>query len=113
MATILKKVILIILGTSGDETTYHPLGTVAKGDKTAAGEMVDTKIANLANEGARTTCVQGTGDLVYLEGKDGTHKYICDAPPSELGGGNKRRKKSKKTKKKKQTKKRKTMKKKK
>ena len=111
MAATLKKVILIILGTMGGETTYHDLGTVAKGDKTAAGEMVDKKIGNLANKGVRTTCVQGTGDLVYLEGKDGTHKYICDAPPHT--GGNKRRKKSKKTKKKKQTKKRKTMKKKK
>ena len=111
MAAALKKVILIILGTMGDETIYHDLGKVEEGDKTAAGKMVDTKIANLANEGARTTCVQGTGDLVYLEGKDGTHKYICDAPPHT--GGNKRRKKSKKTKKKKQTKKRKTMKKKK
>ena len=110
MAAALRNVILIILGTMGGETTYHPLGTVEKGDKLAAGKMVDKKIANLANEGARTTCVQGTGNLVYLEGKDGTHKYICDAPHT---GGNKRRKKSKKTKKKKQTKKRKTMKKKK
>jgi hypothetical protein len=111
MAAALKKVILIILGTMGDEPTYLDLGNAPAGDKIAAGKIVDTKIANLANEGPRTTCVQGTGKLAYLEGDDGTHKYICDAPPHT--GGNKRRKKSKKTKKKKQTKKRKTMKKKK
>ena len=108
MAAVLKKVILIILGTK--ENIYHDLGNAPQGDKVAAGLLVNNKIANLANNGTRNTCVQGTGRLAYLEGEDGTHKYICDPPGSN--GGNKRRKKSKKTKKKKITKKRKTMKKK-
>ena len=48
-----------------------------------------------------------------FEIKDGDAIFTCNAKTnSELGGGNKRRRKSKKTKKKKQTKKRKTMKKK-
>ena len=50
---------------------------------------------------------------IGFEIKDGDAVFTCNAKAnSELGGGNKRRKKSKKTKKKKQTKKRKTMKKK-
>lgn len=110
MAAAWKKVILIILGTMGNPNIYHNLGTAKEGDKIAAGLLVETKIGQLSNNSIRNTCVQGTGSLAYLEGDDGTHKFICDPPNSK--GGNKKRKKSKKTKKKKQTKKRKTMKKK-
>ena len=117
MAAALKRVILIILTTMGNENIYHDLGTAKEGDKKAAGLLVDKKIGNLANEGPRISCVQGTGNLAYEELDDGTHQYTCSPPPHK--GGNKRRRKSKKTKKrktmkkKKLTKKRKTMKKKK
>ena len=117
MAAALKNVILIILGTMGNPNIYHDLGIAKEGDKIAAGLLVKTKIGQLSNNSIRNTCVQGTGSLAYLEGDDGTHKFICDPPNSR--GGNKRHKKSKKTKKrktmkkKKLTKKRKTMKKKK
>jgi len=111
MAALVKaaKVMLIILGTRGKEDIPLDLGTVAKGDKTAAGKMVDKKIGNLANEGPRISCVKETNKLVYEELDDGTHQYTCSPPHT---GGNKRRKKSKKTKKRKITKKRKTIKKK-
>jgi hypothetical protein len=118
MAAALKRVILIILTTMGNENIYHDLGTAKEGDKKAAGLLVDKKIGNLANEGPRISCVQGTGNLAYEELDDGTHQYTCSPPPPHTGG-NKRRRKSKKTKKrktmkkKKLTKKRKTMKKKK
>ena len=116
MAAALKRVILIILTTMGNENIYHDLGTAKEGDKNAAWLLVDKKIGNLANEGPRISCVQGTGKLAYEELDDGTHQYTCSPPHT---GGNKRRRKSKKTKKrktmkkKKLTKKRKTMKKKK
>ena len=98
MAATLKRVILIILGTMGNPNIYHDLGTAKEGDKIAAGLLVKTKIGQLSNNSIRNTCVQGTGSLAYLEGDDGTHKFICDPPNSK--GGNKRHKKSKKTKKK-------------
>ncbi len=110
MAAVIRiaKVFLIVVGLKLEvgEVEVHNDKII----KDVAFEKIVEKVKN-TRDGEFNSCL--SKDNIGFEIIDGDAVFTCNAKTnSELGGGNKRRKKSKKTKKKKLTKKRKTMKKK-
>jgi hypothetical protein len=111
MALVMKiaKIFFVVAGLKL-EVGEIPISNGEIINKDDAFAQIQAKITN-TRDGEFNSCL--SKDHIGFEIKDGDAVFTCNAKTnSELGGGNKRRKKSKKTKKKKQTKKRKTMKKK-
>jgi hypothetical protein len=102
--------IFFVVGSLKLEVGEIPISNGEIINKDDAFAQIHAKITN-TRDGEFNKCLDL--DYIRFEIKDGDVVFTCNAKTnSELGGGNKRRRKSKKTKKKKQTKKRKTMKKK-